>query len=58
MSERIFQKTDRRDALDKWYLKLMTAMFETIPKLGIEHPKTPSEVVKMGKCSIHVYVYI
>lgn len=48
-AEGIFQQTDRRDALDKWYLRLVAAMFDTIPRVGMEHPKTPVEVVKMGK---------
>lgn len=45
----IFKNTERRGDLDKWYLKLVTAMFDAIPRIAADHPKTPQEVVKMGK---------
>jgi hypothetical protein len=35
--------------LDKWYTKLVGAMFEAIPRNAAEHHRTPQEVVKMGK---------
>lgn len=47
-AQSIFKSTDRRGDLDKWYLKLLSAMFESIPRIASEHPKTPQEVVKMG----------
>lgn len=46
-AELIFKNTERRNDLDKWHLKLVTAMFEEIPRIASEHPKTPQEVVKM-----------
>ncbi|XP_034249053.1 exocyst complex component 1 isoform X2 [Thrips palmi] len=46
-SEEIFKNSDRRADLDKWYTKLVSAMFDAIPRIAAEHPKTPSEVVKM-----------
>lgn len=48
-SEEIFKNSERRADLDKWYTKLVSAMFDTIPRIAAEHPKTPSEVVKMGQ---------
>lgn len=46
-AELIFKNTDRRADIDKWYTKLVSAMFDAIPRIAAEHPKTPSEVVKM-----------
>lgn len=51
-SEEIFKNSDRRADLDKWYTKLVSAMFEAIPRIAAEHPKTPSEVVKMGMSNL------
>lgn len=48
-AESIFKSTDRRGDLDKWHRKLVAAMFDAIPRIASEHPKTPQEVVKMGK---------
>lgn len=46
-AESIFKKTERRNDLDRWYLKLVEAIFEHIPLHALEHPKTPQQVVKM-----------
>jgi exocyst complex component 1 len=46
-AESIFRKTERRNDLDKWYLRLVEAIFEYIPIHATEHPKTPHQVVKM-----------
>nr|CAD7576460.1 unnamed protein product [Timema californicum] len=46
-AESIFKNTERRNDLDKWYTKLMGAMFEAILRNAAEHHKTPEEVVKM-----------
>uniref|UniRef100_A0A182N268 Exocyst complex component Sec3 PIP2-binding N-terminal domain-containing protein n=1 Tax=Anopheles dirus TaxID=7168 RepID=A0A182N268_9DIPT len=46
-AENIFKKTERRNDLDKWYLKLVEAIFERIPVHAAEHSKTPHQVVKM-----------
>lgn len=48
-AENIFKNTERRTDLDKWYVRLMGTMFETIQSISADHPKTPPEVVKMGK---------
>jgi hypothetical protein len=47
-AEAIFKNTDRRTDLDKWYTKLVGAMFEAIPRNAAEHHRTPQEVIKMG----------
>ncbi|RZF37975.1 hypothetical protein LSTR_LSTR005475 [Laodelphax striatellus] len=46
-SELIFNNSERRTDLDKWYVRLVGAMFEVIPLIAAEHQKTPQEVVKM-----------
>uniref|UniRef100_A0A0V0G9U3 Putative exocyst protein sec3 n=1 Tax=Triatoma dimidiata TaxID=72491 RepID=A0A0V0G9U3_TRIDM len=46
-AESIFKESDRRADLDKWYVKLIGAMFEAIPTIAMDHPKTPPEVIKM-----------
>lgn len=48
-AELIFKDTERRADLDKWYVKLVSAMFEVITAIANDHHKTPSEVVKMGE---------
>lgn len=46
-AEVIFKGSDRRADLNRWYIKLVHAMFETIGKIAAEHQKTPQEVVLM-----------
>ncbi|XP_014251486.1 exocyst complex component 1 [Cimex lectularius] len=46
-AEKIFRNTSRRGDLDKWYVKLVGVMFEAIPSIANDHPKTPPEVIKM-----------
>uniref|UniRef100_A0A1B6CD43 Exocyst complex component Sec3 PIP2-binding N-terminal domain-containing protein n=1 Tax=Clastoptera arizonana TaxID=38151 RepID=A0A1B6CD43_9HEMI len=46
-AETIFKDTERRTDLDKWYIKLVTTMFEVIPAIANDHHKTPPEVIKM-----------
>ncbi|KAK3866865.1 hypothetical protein Pcinc_027628 [Petrolisthes cinctipes] len=46
-AESVFKKSERRADLDKWYVRLVMAMFEYIPKVAIDHQRTPSEVIKM-----------
>lgn len=48
-AESMFKNTERRTDLDKWYVRLMSTTFETIQNVAGDHPKTPPEVVKMGK---------
>ena len=46
-TESIFKKTERRNDLDRWYVKLVEMIFEMIPNHALEHGKTPSQVVQM-----------
>nr|XP_014100834.2 exocyst complex component 1 [Bactrocera oleae] len=46
-SEGIFRKSDRRTDMEKWYLQLVNSIFESISMHAQEHPKTPSQVVRM-----------
>ncbi|KAH8378977.1 hypothetical protein KR009_002376 [Drosophila setifemur] len=46
-AEGIFRKSDRRTDMEKWYLQLVNAIFEGIHIHSQEHPKTPSQVVRM-----------
>ncbi|XP_043276360.1 exocyst complex component 1 [Venturia canescens] len=46
-AEKIFKNSDRKVDLEKWYTKLVDAMFEAIIIHSGEHHKTPQEVIKM-----------
>lgn len=46
-AECVFKKSERRADLDKWYVRLVIAMFEHIPRVASEHQRTPPEVIKM-----------
>ncbi|XP_042208281.1 exocyst complex component 1-like [Homarus americanus] len=46
-AESVFKKSERRADLDKWYVRLVLAMFEYIPRVASEHQRTPPEVIKM-----------
>ncbi|XP_074605508.1 exocyst complex component Sec3 [Brevipalpus obovatus] len=37
----------RRTDIDRWYTSLMQTMFETVDRLSLEHPKTPSEIIRL-----------
>lgn len=47
MCELIFKNTERKTDLHKWYVRLVSAMFEVINNIAAEHPKTPAQVRKM-----------
>jgi exocyst complex component 1 len=47
LTESIFRKSERRTDLEKWYVRIVDAIFNAINQLSNEHPKTPSQVVKM-----------
>lgn len=47
LTESIFKKSERRTDLEKWYVRIVDAIFNAINQLSNEHPKTPSQVVKM-----------
>lgn len=46
-AEGVFKKSERRADLDKWYIRLVSTMFEYIPKIAVDHQRTPQEVIKM-----------
>lgn len=56
-AEHIFKDTSRRADLDKWYVRLVGAIFENIPVIAAEHPKTPPEVIKMENFH-HLYALL
>ncbi|XP_062133112.1 exocyst complex component 1 [Drosophila sulfurigaster albostrigata] len=56
-AEGIFRKSDRRTDMEKWYLQLVNAIFEGISMHSQEHPKTPSQVVRMENYH-HMYALL
>ncbi len=48
-AESIVMATDRRVDLDKAYMTLLEAVFQTIERSALEHPKTPPDVIKFGE---------
>ncbi|XP_071451140.1 exocyst complex component 1 isoform X2 [Hetaerina americana] len=56
-AESIFKGSERRADLDKWYTKLVGAMFEAIPRTALEQHRTPAEVVKMENFH-HLYALL
>jgi len=46
-TEMIFQNSDRRSDIEKWYLTIVTSIIDNIPRIAKEHQKTPQAVVKM-----------
>ena len=46
-TEAIFQNSERRVDLEKWYGILVGAMITAITRISVQHSKTPAEVVKM-----------
>ncbi|XP_037933042.1 exocyst complex component 1 [Teleopsis dalmanni] len=46
-AEGIFRKSNRRTDMEKWYLQLVNAIFESVSVHAQDHPKTPSQVVRM-----------
>ncbi|CAL8084689.1 unnamed protein product [Orchesella dallaii] len=47
MAESIFGNSARRSDLEKWYVKMLTAVFDGIMRLAGESGKTPGEVIRM-----------
>lgn len=47
MSEAIFGNSARRSDLEKWYVKMLCAMFDAIMRLANDGGKTPGEVIRM-----------
>ncbi|XP_076310554.1 exocyst complex component Sec3 isoform X2 [Tachypleus tridentatus] len=56
-AEKIFQGSERHADLDKWYTKLVHAMFDAINRIAVEHLKTPQEVVLMENFH-HLYTLL
>ncbi len=48
-AEGIVMATERRVDLDKAYVMLIEAVFRTIERSALEHPKTPPDVIKFGE---------
>ncbi|KAG8178072.1 hypothetical protein JTE90_007057 [Oedothorax gibbosus] len=46
-AENIFKSSERRTDLNRWYSKLVKAIFDEVVKVSLEHQKTPQEVVQM-----------
>ncbi|KAH7939148.1 hypothetical protein HPB52_007579 [Rhipicephalus sanguineus] len=46
-AEAIFRQSERRADLDKWYTRLVRAMFDAIGRIAVEHQRTPPEVVRL-----------
>ncbi|XP_017059107.1 exocyst complex component 1 [Drosophila ficusphila] len=56
-AEGIFRKSDRRTDMEKWYLQLVNAIFDGINQHSQDHPKTPSQVVRMENYH-HMYALL
>lgn len=48
-AEGIVMGTERRAELDKAYQQLIDALFKTVERAAVGHPKTPPDVIKFGK---------
>lgn len=46
-AEIIFRNSERRTDLNKWYNKIMKAMFDEVKRIAEDHQKTPQEVILM-----------
>ena len=57
-AENIFRGSQRHAHLDKSYATLVAVIFEQIVRVANEHPKTPKEVVMMGRCYFLVLTII
>lgn len=57
ISENIFKKSVRRADIDKWYIQIVNTIFECISIHSTEHPKTPSQVIKMENYH-HMYAIL
>lgn len=47
-SESIVMGTERRAELDKAYQQIIDALFKTVERAAVGHPKTPPDVIKFG----------
>jgi len=53
--ENIFRNSERRVDVDKWYTRLVRAMFDVTPRIAVENSKTPADIIKMG---IIIYFFL
>lgn len=56
-AEAIFKGSDRRIDLEKWYVKLVHAMMDAVPRIAKEHQKTPHQVIIMENFH-HLYALL
>lgn len=47
MAESIFDNSPRRSELEKWYVKMLSAIFDGIIRHSSDSGKIPGEVIKM-----------
>lgn len=47
MAESIFDTSARRSELEKWYVRMLTAIFDGISRHSAEGGKIPGEVIRM-----------
>ena len=47
-AESIVMGTERRAELDKAYQQIIDALFKTVERAAVGHPKTPPDVIKFG----------
>ena len=48
-AESIFRGSERHTDLDKAYSRLVRTIFDNINRISEDHPKTPREVIMMGR---------
>ena len=48
-AESIVMGTERRAELDKAYQQLIDALFKTVERAAVGHPKTPPDIIKFGR---------
>uniref|UniRef100_A0A6A7G1L6 Exocyst complex component 1-like n=3 Tax=Hirondellea gigas TaxID=1518452 RepID=A0A6A7G1L6_9CRUS len=45
--ECVFKRSERRADLERWHIRLLTGMLDTIPRVAHDHARSPQEVIKM-----------
>ena len=51
-AESIFRGSERHTDLDKAYSRLVRTIFDNINRISEDHPKTPREVIMMGRLNM------
>lgn len=62
-AESIVMGTERRAELDKAYQQIIDALFKTVERAAVGHPKTPPDVIKFGMtlptfCDILIFIIV